>query len=186
MLRNRCWPHHFLTITAGDADGWCRELAGLIGPWATRWTTIDVKFNPCCSQDKPSCNKHDDKYRRLKLQFYTIVFNVLFYFLGVGTHAMGLLLHSPSHVPSLRQRETEMGKLRLYILTSFPWTQVNVWKGFSQVHSSYQSREILLGRRAADRGRKVHGRAAPDWEVLCLRPCWLICGSVGNLFSFDR
>ena len=25
MLRNRCWPTTFFTITVGDADGWCRK-----------------------------------------------------------------------------------------------------------------------------------------------------------------
>ena len=25
MLRNRCWPTTFHTITVGDADGWCQN-----------------------------------------------------------------------------------------------------------------------------------------------------------------
>ena len=31
-LRNTWWPTTFLTITAGDADGWCRKCLVWIGP----------------------------------------------------------------------------------------------------------------------------------------------------------
>ena len=41
MLRNRWWPTTFLTITAGDDDGWMvSELPGVIGP------SVRIDFDP--------------------------------------------------------------------------------------------------------------------------------------------
>ena len=37
MLRNRCWPTTFLTITAGDADGWCRNWPVWSTPQGRGW-----------------------------------------------------------------------------------------------------------------------------------------------------
>ena len=45
MLRNRCWPTTFLTITTGDANGWYRNLPVWLAPqWPRRFLGITRRY----------------------------------------------------------------------------------------------------------------------------------------------
>ena len=54
MLRNRWWPTTFITITAGDADGWCRNCPVRSAPQWSSSLQISTAYGYLIIYDSPA------------------------------------------------------------------------------------------------------------------------------------